>query len=78
MIFPLLNSAISTVAGDCEDGQVRLRDGDMDEQNLLMDGRLEICVNNAWGTVCNNSFRQIDAEVACDQLEGFQREGIVC
>lgn len=63
------------MAGDCEDGRVRLVDGNTDEQNLTMDGRLEICFNNAWGTVCNTSFRVIDAQVACDQLIGFARDG---
>lgn len=67
--------AVSTMAGDCEDGRVRLVDGNTDEQNLTMDGRLEICFNNAWGTVCNTSFRVIDAQVACDQLIGFARDG---
>lgn len=67
--------AISTLRGDCMDGQARLEDGAMDNQTLTMDGRLEICINNAWGTVCNDSFRQPDAQVACNQLVGFQREG---
>ena len=41
----------------------------------VMEGRLEICVNRAWGTVCEESFTQDDAEVACGQLRGFKREG---
>lgn len=59
------------MAGDCEDGQVRLVQGMVDEENLTMDGRLEICFNNAWGTVCNNFFRLTDAQVACNQLIGL-------
>ena len=50
-------------------------EGVANNQSQSMDGRLEICINNAWGTVCNNSFRGIDAQVACDQLAGFDREG---
>lgn len=65
------------MAGDCEDGQVRLVQGMVDEENLTMDGRLEICFNNAWGTVCNNFFRLTDAQVACNQLIGFDREGLL-
>ena len=31
-------------------------------------GRLEICINNAWGTVCDDNFGANDARVACRQL----------
>ncbi len=57
----------------CEDGDVRLVEGE--SNNRTMDGRLEICINNAWGTICNNAFRFFDAQVACNQLIGFEREG---
>ena len=50
-------------------------EGNKNNQSQSIDGRLEICFNNAWGTVCNNSFRGIDAQVACNQLKGFEREG---
>ena len=32
------------------------------------EGRLEICMNNVWGTVCDNMFDATDAAVACRQL----------
>ena len=64
------------MAGDCEDGEVRLYGGVMDHENFTMDGRLEICFNDAWGTICNNSFRINDAQVACNQLPGFDRIGL--
>ncbi|CAC5402552.1 Neurotrypsin [Mytilus coruscus] len=32
------------------------------------EGRLEIFLNNAWGTVCDDYFEDIDAEVVCRQL----------
>ena len=54
------------VASNCTTGDVRLvgsADGD--------EGRLEVCVNGAWGTVCSDQFDTNDASVACQMLEGF-------
>ena len=73
--WSLLHAALATVAGGCEDGSVRIEGGQMDSLAGTMDGRLEICINNAWGTVCNNTFRSVDTAVACGQLVNFEREG---
>ena len=53
----------TTPAGDCNDGALRLMGGD----NPL-EGRVEICINNAWGTICDSTFDQDDADVICRQL----------
>ena len=45
------------------DGQLRLTGG-TDATN----GRLEVCLNNEWGTICDDGFDNDDAKVACRQL----------
>ena len=48
----------------CADGQLRLAGG-----NIANEGRVEICVNNEWGTVCDDSWGSTDATVVCRQTE---------
>ena len=46
-----------------ENGMVRLVNGEYEGE-----GRLEICVNGEWGTVCNDRFDLDAARVVCRQL----------
>ena len=71
----LLALASSTEQQLCIDGDLRLQDGRDDSENGTRDGRLEICFNKAWGTICDTSFGIPDAKVACGQLTGFLRTG---
>ena len=71
-------TAVSTPSGNCSDGELRLVGGSDNVQTGTREGRVEICINNAWGTICNNLFRKQDAGVVCEQLEGFQRDGKFC
>ena len=57
------------LAAPCTDGQLRLAGGDVDNE-----GRVEICLNNEWGTICDDGWSTSDANVACRVL-GFASTG---
>ena len=57
----------------CHDGEVRLRNG-----NHRHEGRIEICFNETWGTICNGinsySWNHSQADIVCKQL-GYSQAG---
>ena len=53
----------------CANGQLRLAAG-----NIANEGRVEICMNNEWGTVCDDSWGSADATIVCRQL-GYLTQG---
>ena len=56
----------------CKHGDIRLAG-----TSYSTIGRVEVCLNGTWGTVCSNSFDDVDASVVCKHL-GYSPYGDVC
>ena len=54
----------------CIHGSIRLSNG-----STSMEGRVEVCLNGDWGTVCGKGWSTVDANVACRQL-GYSGSGV--
>ena len=66
---------MATASGNCSTGEIRLIDSNGVRQENA--GRLEVCINNAWGTVCDVLFDDVDTNVVCSQL-GIAPGGELC
>ena len=60
MLLSILNRAAS-----CTNGNLRLNGAGLSSTQ----GRVELCHNSRWGTVCDDSWGSTDARVACKQLK---------
>ncbi len=55
----------------CSDGDIRLVDGQFPSE-----GRVEVCVEEQFGTVCDFGWDSVDAGVVCRQLQ-YSGEGLI-
>ena len=53
----------------CQRGDVRLQGG-----RRKNEGRVEICINETWGTICDSTWGQSDARTVCTLL-GYSNQG---
>ena len=51
---------------ECEEQSMKLEDG-----GAATEGRLEVCVEGIWGTVCELNYDKVEARITCRQL-GFE------
>ena len=63
------NPSLVTIIGNCTDGDIRLGDGPE------LKGRVEVCINNIWSTICTSHWTDNEATVICSQL-GYSQYGM--
>ena len=66
---------IFIIESGCTNGQLRLNGA----SSSSTQGRVELCHNNQWGTVCDDDWDSNDARVACTQLKysNYGKYGII-
>ena len=69
-MYCIITALVLPSQQQCTHGDVRLV-GDC----LPYQGRVEVCVNSVWGTVCDDDWGEEDAKVVCGQL-GYEQTGI--
>ena len=63
LLFVLFPKVQSSSYSNCTDGDIRLVDG-----STNYEGRVEICINKAWGTITYFYGSNNEAQTVCNQL----------
>ena len=67
----MLCFTFSIADGQCSYGDIRLANGYIEQE-----GRVEICVDDVWGVICDDGWDKTDAHIACQQL-GYAEQGML-
>lgn len=65
----VINVLTVATTNNCTEGEIRLANNSTESE-----GRVEICVNGLWGTMCPNNTSTLDVKTICKQL-GFSEYG---
>ena len=62
---------VESLGQNCSEGDVRLMNG------TEYSGRVELCENGTWGTICDRNWDHQDAQVVCNQLNLTHSENLL-
>ena len=67
VVYIIINIVNMLEYTNCTTGDVRLVGGPSENR-----GRVEVCINHAWASMCSRYFHQEEASVVCGQLGYLQ------